>query len=255
MSPPRIVGIMLSKDEADAVPYVLPPLIAALDALYYFAGDAETGAAIHAASPTGWARAVVVPDVPHADGLRHYLLEAARADKDTDGDGRPMWVMPVQGDEIYHDDLRAHVLKAHAEGARVIACQVATFLLHESQREGWDWTQPLSTRLTHYIRDFGEHVGFLDGPEIHYVPTDHMRAHPHGIPVGWGYASARPVRKHYPFRSPEQARKRIEDRLRSGWQPHYENYRDVFLADVAAGRAIHKFSGDFSAAERAANDW
>lgn len=252
---PRVVGIMMAKDEADAIPYVLPPLIAALDMLYYFAGDAATGAAIHAASPPGWARAVVMPNVPHADGLRHYLLQAARADKITDHDDRPMWVMPVQGDEIYHDDLRAHVFKAHEQGARVIACQVATFLLHESQREGWDWTLPLSTRLTHYIHDFGEHTGFLDGPEIHYVPTDHMRAHPHGIPVGWGYSTLRPIRKHYPFRSPEQARKRIEDRLKSGWQPHYENYKDIFLSGTAAGRVIHKFNGDFSAAERMASDW
>lgn len=252
---PRIIGIMMSKDEADAAPYVMPPLIASLDALYYFAGDAETAKAIHDASPPGWARAVNMPNVKHADGLRHYLLEAARKDKGTDGDDRPMWVMPVQGDEIYHDDLRAYVLRAHAEGAQVMACQVATFLLHESQREGWDWTQPLATRLTHYIRDFGEHCGFLDGPNIYYVPTDHMRAHPHGIPVGWGYASARPVRKHYPFRSPEQARKRLEDRLKSGWQPHYKNYTDVFMSGTAAGRTIHKFTGDFSVAERSANDW
>ncbi len=163
--------------------------------------------------------------------------------------------------EIYHDNLRQYILMAHEEGVQVMACQVATFFLHESQREGWDWTQPLATRMTHYVHDFGEHCGFLDGPEICYVPTDHMRAHPHGIPLGWGYASARPVRKHYPFRSPEQARKRIEDRLKprpgqsSGWQPHYHNYEAIFMSGSAAGRPLRPFSGDFSQAERWETDW
>ena len=46
MTPIRIVGIMLTKDEADAVSDVIPPLVGALDALYYFAGDAATGDAI-----------------------------------------------------------------------------------------------------------------------------------------------------------------------------------------------------------------
>ncbi len=226
------------------------PRVHALDALYYFAGDAETGAAIDAASPPGWARRVRVPDVPHSDGLRHYLLEAARADKLTDGDTRPMWVMPVQGDEVYHDDLRAAVLRSYATGACVMACQVATFLIHESQREGWDWTQPLSTRLTHYIWDFGEHCGFMDGPEIHYEPTDHMRAHPRGLKEGpIAYSTIRPVRKHYPFRTPEQARARLADRLKvtarhpEGWQPHYRNYEGVFLSGTAAGRSIKRFNG------------
>jgi hypothetical protein len=245
-APVRIVGIMLAKDEADAVPDVIPPLVRALDALYYFAADAETARAIHKASPPGWARAVSPPDIPPADGLRRYLLEAARYDRAIDRDTRPMWVMVVQGDEIYHDDLREYVLRAHAAGACVMTCQVATFLIHESQREGWDWTLPLDKRLTHYICDFGEHTGFLDSPFIYYEASEHMRAHPHGLPEGKiAYSPARPVRKHYPFRSPEQARKRIEDRLKSGWQPHYWNYKDVFMSEEAAGRPIFRFNGIF----------
>lgn len=255
MTPPRIVGIMMAKDEADAIPEVLPSLIAALDVLYYSAGDDDTAKAIDAHSPPGWARSVTTPNVPRTDGIRHYLLEAARADKRSDKDYRAMWVLPVQGDEIYHDEIRPLIFAAHAEGAQVMATQVATFLLHESQREGWDWTQPLSTRLTHYIRDFGEHMGFLDDTHISYNPTDHMRAHPHGLPVGRGYATKRPIRKHYPFRSPEQARKRLEDRIKSGWQPHYKNYTDVFMSGIAAGRTIYKFNGDWTEAERRSNDW
>lgn len=252
----RVVGIMMTKDEADAVPEVLTPLMSSLDVLYYFAGDTLTAKAIVDHAKSGWARAVAVPDLPHADGLRQYLLEAARADAIGDRDRRPMWVMVVQGDEIYHDDLRRHIVRAQRERATVMTCQVATFLLHESQRENWDWTQPLDQRLNHYIWDFGEHTGFLDFPWIYYDPSEHMRAHPHGIFPGQ-YASARPVRKHYPFRSPEQARARIVDRLRTtethpaGWQPHYQNYRDIFLSGEAAGRKIREYQGDFPEAERA----
>ncbi len=161
--------------------------------------------------------------------------------------------MPVQGDEVYHDDLRAYVLKAHAEKTQVMACQVATFVIHESQREGWDWAQPLVTRLPFYIWDFGEHAGFLDKPEIYYVPTDHMRAHPHGLQGdATAYAQARPVRKHYPFRSPEQTRTRLADRLRAtekhpeGWQPRYRNYESIFLSGEASGRPIQKLAPPYN---------
>jgi hypothetical protein len=260
VSEPRIVGIMLAKDEADVIPEVVPELARHLDALYYFAGDVVTARAIVAHAPEpAWARAVTVPDVPHADGLRKYLHEQARRDAITDGDTRPMWVMVVQGDEIYHDDLRRYILRAHDEGATVMTCQVATFLLHVSQQEGWDWAQPLARRLTHYIWDFGEHAGFLDLPQRYYEPGEHMRAHPHGVDAaadGAKYASARPVRKHYPFRSPAQARARLEDRLKKtaahgrGWQPHYENYRSIFFEFSAAGRHIRSFEGRFPEAER-----
>ncbi len=257
---PRIVGIMLAKDEADAIPEVIASLTKALDALYYFPGDTATHEAIQASAPAGWAHCVsfVSAFASHTDGLRQILLEAARADA-TD-DPRPMWVMVVQGDEIYHDDLRQHILCAQTERATAMTCQVATFLLHESQREGWDWTLPLEKRLTHYIWDFGEHAGFLDFPWIYYVRSEHMRAHPHGIfPSKW--ASARPVRKHYPFRSPAQAHARIEDRLRvslthpNGWQPHYENYRSVFVGDHAAGRQVRNYHGWFGEAERVEGIW
>ena len=62
---------MMAKDEADAIPEVLPALVGALDALYYFAGDPATAAAIVAHAPNpGWARAVPMPDMPHAPKRR-----------------------------------------------------------------------------------------------------------------------------------------------------------------------------------------
>ncbi len=242
----RCVGIMLAKDESDAIHEVASSLRSSLDALYYRAGDEATGAALAEFSP--WARSV--PGVASTDGYRQKLLEEARVDARIAGDTRPMWVMVVQGDEIYHDDLRRFVSAAHAERATVMSCQVATFLLHESQRDKSDWTQPLNERLNHYIWDFGEHVGFLDFPWIYYDAAEHMRAHPRNLfPARW--AKERPVRKHYPFRSPEQAQARIEDRLKSGWQPHYENYRRIYMSDTAAGREIKAYNGSsFPEAER-----
>jgi hypothetical protein len=261
-STPRVVGVMLAKDEADVIPDVVASLAKSLDALYYRPGDEATAAAIVASAPRpGWARRIDVPDsIPHADGVRQYLLEAARRDAVDECDPRPMWVMVTQGDEVYHDDLMHHIMLAQVERATVMTCQVATFVLHESQGEGWDWSQPIAQRLTHYVWDFGEHAGFLDHPWVHYNPQEHMRAHPHGtFPAK--YASARPVRKHYPFRSPEQARARIEDRLRKsaehphGWQPHYENYRAILVGEEVAGRAVKKFHGWFGEAERVEGIW
>ena len=259
---PRIVGIMMAKDEADIIPDVIANLSGAIDMLYYHAGDAETARAIDTTSRSGWARKVLMPaGAPHADGLRQYLLEQARRDAATDGDTRPMWVMVVQGDEIYHDDLRAHVLYAHQIGATMMTCQVATFLLHESQRDGWNWQLPLEKRLTHYIWDFGEHTGFLDAPRRYYDPSEHMRAHPRGDSPDEVWSPARPVRKHYPFRSPEQAAKRLADRLRSteqrpdGWQPHYKNYAHIFMGDVAADRPVQRYSGAFPEAYHHEDFW
>lgn len=250
----RMVGIMLAKDEADVIPDVIANLKPNLDALYYFAGDEATQAAIVEHAPPGWARNVVIPpDLPHTDGLRHFLLEQARTDALTDGDFHT-WVMSVQGDEIYDDNLRQHVLRAQRERATVMTCQVATFLLHDSQRDGWDWTLPLEKRLTHYIWDFGEHAGFLDFPWIYYTPSEHMRAHPHGLYPA-KYASARPVRKHYPFRTPDQTLVRIRDRIKSGWQPHYQNYLTLFAYDKAADRDVKRYFGWFPEAERVEGIW
>ena len=254
---PRIVGIMLAKDEADVVGRVIEKLSSTLHMLYYAAGDPQTAEAIVAVAPANWARAVPPPISPsqrYTDGFRQNLLDAARADAVTDHDPRPLWVMVVQGDEIYHDDLRFHIDLAQKERATVMTCQVATFLIHESQREGWNWSLPIEERLTHYIWDFGEHTGFLDFPWIHYRHEEHMRAHPHGIyPAKW--ASARPVRKHYPFRYPDQAHARVVDRLASGWQPHYKHYVDIFMGAEAAGRLVQKFWNWFPEAERVGGLW
>lgn len=241
---PRIVGIMLAKDEQDVIGEVVTKLTHALERLYFHAVDAPTREGILAVAPgADWAVAVDVFEGIRADGRRQSLLERVRADGE--GDPRPTWVMVVQGDEIYRDDLRHHVHLADEERATVLNCHVSTFLLHEGQRHGWDWSRPLVERFTHYIWDFGEHVGFLDFPWLHYEPSEHMRAHPRSIYPGV-WATKWPVRYHYPFRNPDQARARLEDRLKSGWQPHYENYRDVFMGDVAAGRQMKPFTGRFS---------
>lgn len=258
---PRVVGIMLAKDEADVIGDVVTSLRPHLDALYYSAGDEATAEALHM---TLWAQGV--GGEPARDGARQALLETARAEALAAGDRRPMWVMVVQGDEIYHDDLSHHIRLAQLERASVMTCQVATFLLHESQQtavtgkidrqhtEAWYWSQPLAQRLTHYIWDFGEHAGFVDFPWVRYDPSEHMRAHPHGLYPG-RYATARPVRKHYPFRSPKQATARIADRLASGWQPHYKNYEKVFMGEVAAGRPVKRYHGWFGEAERTDGIW
>ncbi|TAL40821.1 MAG: hypothetical protein EPN91_12275, partial [Salinibacterium sp.] len=81
---PRIVGIMLSKDEDDVANEVIPSLAQWLDALYFFAGDQATHDAIIKHAPEGWARAIPDPRLPHSDGLRHFLLEQARRDALTD---------------------------------------------------------------------------------------------------------------------------------------------------------------------------
>lgn len=242
---PRVVGIMMAKDEADIVHEVVRHLSDQIQNLFFSAGDAPTRDVIVASnSVNGWAREAPAPIGMRTDGHRQVLLDMARDARDHEGDRRPTWVVSVQGDEIYHDDLLRHVIMADEERATVLNCQVATFLPHESQREGWDWTQPLGRRLTYYIWDFGEHTGFLDLPWLHYKADEHMRAHPRGIYPGV-WAKKKPVRKHYPFRSPEQMRARIEDRLKSGWQPHYAHYQDVFLGDVAAGRIMRPWLGWF----------
>lgn len=250
---PRIVGIMLAKDEADVIPEVLGSITSILSRLYFHAVDEVTEVAILENSPLGWAISCPPLDgQKRTDGHRQVLLDYARADRGDDV--RPMWIMNIQGDEIYDDDIAHHVRLAQIERATVMSAQVATFVLHESQREGWDWTLPLRQRLTHYVWDFGEHAGFLDFPWIYYDREEHMRAHPHGFYPS-KYAAARPVRRHCPFRSPEQARARIEDRLKSGWQPHYKNYQDIFMDKEAAGRSVKRYFGWFPEAERVEGLW
>lgn len=249
---PMVVGVMLAKDEADVVADVIASVRGAVGRLYYYA-DGSTNDAILRLGLGGWASFVPMPPGDRVtDGHRQVLLDAVRSDHASER--RPIWVVNVQGDEVYADDLLHHVRLAQREQATVMCAQVATFVLHESQREGWDWSQPLDRRLTHYAWDLGEHAAFVDFPWVHWRPGEHMRAHPHGMYPA-KYALARPVRRHCPFRSPEQARARVADRLASGWQPHYANYQDVFMGDVAAGRPVKRYWGWFPEAERVDGIW
>lgn len=246
----RIVGIMMAKDESDVISDVFASLVPALSHLYMCAQDEPTRAAALAAAPPGWLT-FVAPAAAHCDGHRGALLDHAR--RGADGDPRPMWVMVVQGDEIYGDDLLPSIHRAHEEQATALNVYVPTFVLHESQRNGWDWMQPIDKRLTHCVWGGGEHGGFLDAPPIHYRHDEHMRAFPHGIIAG-RVASVMPVRRHYPMRTPEQARARIADRVASGWQPNYVNYLpggDVFAGDAAYGLPVRRYdpadaSGSFA---------
>lgn len=250
---PKIVGIMLAKDEADIIPDVIASLFPPLDALYFHADDA-TRDAILASSPTGKAHELKIQPPPGVrDGYRQALLELVRSD--VGDDHRPTWILVVQGDEVYSDDILHHIRLAQIESATVMNAQVPTYVLHESQHDGFDWTLPIEKRLTHYIWGGSEHAGFLDFPWVYYRPEEHMRAHPHGLyPAKW--ASARPIRKHYPFRNPSQARARIADRIASGWQPNYAKYNaDVFVGDTAFGLPVKMHYGWFGETERVEGIW
>ena len=251
----RRAGILMAKDEADIIEDVLVGLSNWIDYLYGSIGDEAT---LNVAKKCQhlFRECFLFERISQVctDGFRQALLELARNKKVESCDNRPMWVFAVQGDEIYHDDMQHHIRLAEAGHHTAMTCQVATFVMHKSQENGWDWTKPIDKRFTHYIWDFGEFIGWKDRPWIYYSQDEHMRATPHGIwPARW--SPARPIRKHYPFRSPEQAKIRIADRLTSGWQPHYKNYVDIFMEEQVANRPIKIFHGWFPEVERTEGIW
>jgi len=166
------------------------------------------------------------------DGVRQLLLEKAQKMFGYDG-----WIFSIQGDEIFHGDVRKFVETVGPGGNR-LNCLVAYFVMHESESETVykeDRNLPVQKRRLYYFMTFPENCGYKNEKGLYFNFWEHMRIIPYGpSPPTWPAPMI--VRKHYPMRDPEQWRMRILDRVERGWQPNYDGI-PIFIKNP---RQIHR---------------
>ncbi len=236
------IGLLLTYNEVDVIAETLAANTPGVDAVFALDGSDDGTYDVLASHPkvVGLLRD---EDVAGAGGRvrdhhRQALLDAAR-----ERFGFGHWYTLMHGDEVFHDDPRRVVALAERQGATVVNWAAMQFFLHVSD-EGKDETGPVQERVTWYSPFWVEVRQFRCRPQAAYRVGEHGRVVPRG--VGRRTLDRLPVLKHYPFRSREQAARRLgamSDRGFSG--------SDVAAAEVYRERyepryrQVRRFDGSF----------
>ncbi len=170
------------------------------------------------------------------DFHRQALLEAAH-----ERYGTGHWFTLMHGDEIFHDSPRDIIQKAEKQGAKRVNWAVMQFFMHLSD-EPLNTALPVEERLSWYSPFWVEIRQFKSSAKSHYGQKHHQVI-PEG--VGWQPYCKMPLLKHYPYRSPEHMRCRLElmqVRAFSGTVSEEGIYRETF---TSAYKKAYKFGGDF----------
>lgn len=253
---PPLIGLLVTRNEADVIKEVMEEYSKHFDAIFAFdSSDDGTFEIIKSFPNVVYAgKDLFLKEGPPIikDGIRQVLLEKAQKMFGYDG-----WIFSLQGDEIFHGDVRAFVESA-GEGVNRLNCLVAYFIMHTSERETVhyeDCSLPVQDRRLFYFLTFPENCAYKNEKGIYFDLYEHMRIIPHGgsEPV---WSDTMIIRKHYPMRDPFQWVLRRQDRVQRGWQPNYDGI-PTFISDP---REIHreghvysdimKFDGTFHLGER-----
>lgn len=234
------IGLLLSYNEVDIVDEMMRANRGGLDAIFALDGS-EDGTGERLARYPEVELVLRDEDVTGGTRVRDFhrqaLLDAARR---RHGSGH--WYTLMHGDEIFHDDPRAVAAAAERQGAHLVNWAVMQFFLHPSDAAP-DEALPVQSRVRWYSPFWVEVRQFRDRPGAHYRQGEHGRVFPRG--VGWRPYTRMPIVKHYPFRTPGQALRRLRsmadrgfsgssvdgDVLRTRYEPRY--------------RLARRFDGDF----------
>jgi len=247
-----LIGLLVTRNEEDIIEEVLNEYKKHFDAILAFdMSDDRTGEIIQSFDIVKYYTDCEKSGIPREflrDGVRQLLLARAQEMHSYDG-----WIFSLQGDEIFHGEVKEIVEIAETEKANLINCLVANFLIHTSERVSICFEDPkrsIQERRLWYFFSLPENAGFKNQRGLYFLWFEHKRIIPYG--AQWKLCSKLIIRKHYPFRTPEQARKRIEDRVASGWQDNYRDIESVFIDDPQVickqGKIlspIQKFDGTF----------
>jgi hypothetical protein len=219
-----LIGLLLTRNEEDIIKEVMEEYSKHFDAILVFDSSTDdTPEIIRTFSKVEYMtndRETRIPNRYIKDGVRHLLLKKAQEMYGYEG-----WFFSLQGDEIFHGDLRKYVHIIDGEGNRG-NCLVAYFVMHESERESIykeDVNLPIQSRRLYYFLTFPENCCYRNEVGLWFNPMEHMRVIPYGSSPP-AFASTMIVRKHYPMRTPAQWEERVRDRVKRGWQP---NYKDI----------------------------
>jgi len=227
MQLPRLIGLMMIRDEEDMLAEALRNHVRFCDAILVL--DGTRGAAQKTSRDLCcafdevagyWTDAETGYRLPVRDGARQFLVERAR-----ERFGVNNWYAILHGDEIWGEDPRP-LLDPEDSSARGIAVDSYHFFPHVSQRDTWSFDPGVSIEALaqwYMLPSIDEHRLFRDTGSHDYVVETHLRTVPPDIPC-----SRRSIAvKQYNYRSPEQAHRRAVARKQEGWQTnHYQHLLD-----------------------------
>jgi hypothetical protein len=246
------IGLLMTYNEADIIEEMMDANRGQVDTIFALDGSDDGTDAILA----GYSEVElllrdeeVAPGSRVRDHHRQVLMDAAH-----ERYGTGHWFTLMHGDEIFHDDARTIAEHAEQQGARRVNWAAMQFFLHPDDEAGFDATLPVQQRVRWYSPFWVEVRQFRSSPTSRY-PTRHGVVVPEG--VGWRPFHKMPIFKHYPFRSPEQARARLATMRARGFSGtgSGESGKDSVEGSVFrprygdAYRRVKRFDGDFGECE------
>jgi len=185
------------------------------------------------------------PEGEFHDHQRQVLLELTRAHN-------PDWIISLDADEIYHTNPLVAILTAHIAGANVVWCDIPQFWLTIADIKAGLLLEDESASVQKRRRWYSwGHTGcfiWRDDPK-HYYPKSIPKRTPEYEGVNnyrdWQMPGlARPICKHYPFRSLRQAVKRMDERLERGGRKYFGKYATDWIVDEETA-GLHYFDGEW----------
>jgi len=243
------IGILLTKNESDIIEEMLSSCTRYFDLIVALDGSDDGTYEILARTPqvAFLARDTEIsPDGKIRDGARGFLITYAQEHFGTGG-----WFTLLHGDEIFHTDPHSVTAMAEREGIDIVRWRMMNFFLHTSEAAQFDATddptKPIQERRRWYCPEWIEIRQFRNAPGVAFTPTAHASLLPQGLnrfKINQNF----PVLKHYPIRTPAQARKRAMERVASGFAPHAQWIleRDTVFRDRFKDYPIAKcYGGSF----------
>ena len=247
---PLLIGMLLSKDDGDIIQDVMTEYNRYFDTIFAIDASIDNSLEIIKSFPkVEYAisdKELGINTAMLKDGVRQLLLSRIQDTYGYDG-----WIFPIHSDEVFFGDPRHLVEDAMGENTNVLNCLVAHFILHKDDHKT-DHLSHICDRKLHYFMGQAENCGFKNQKGLYYNFFEHMRTIPHGF-YPLNTCSRFIIRRHYNMMTPEQLKKRAEDRLATGWQPAYsrvlenqyiENPKDLITAGEIYSK-ICKFEGEF----------
>ncbi|MDD5358536.1 MAG: hypothetical protein PHX80_05275 [Candidatus Nanoarchaeia archaeon] len=248
---PLLIGLLLSKDDGDIIHDVMTEYNRYFDTIFCIDASSDNSLEIIKSFPkveyAVHESELGIIGSQLKDGIRQLLLSKIQDVYGYDG-----WIFPIHSDEVFWGDPASLVDVALSEGANVLNCLVAHFILHEQDYKT-ETQVNITDRKHYYFMGQCENCGFKNQLGLYYNFFEHMRTIPHGF-YPLKTASKVLVRRHYNMRNIEQLKKRAIDRIETGWQPAYKNIlSDPYITDpkqlITAGEIysdIEYFNGNFN---------
>lgn len=247
---PLLIGMLLSKDDGDIIHNVMTEYNRYFDTIFCIDASEDGSLEIIKSFPkVEYAvseKEIGINGSMLKDGIRQLLLSRIQDTYGYDG-----WIFPIHSDEVFFGDPAHLVEMAISESTNIVNCLVAHFILHKNDIET-DHLPHICDRKLYYFMGQAENCGFKNQKGLYYNFFEHMRTIPHGF-YPLSTCSKFIIRRHYNMRTPEQLKKRVEDRLATGWQPAYikllenqyiQNPKDLITAGAIYSK-INKFEGEF----------